>query len=459
MSTVKKTLPRPKHQKCEICQKNFSLLLQQHQCKRCQRAVCCDCGRFKAIIVDYDLKTQHRCCQICRDEQLNIQDIIVKEQLSFNKNSLITKQWLKHCLQNVREQDLTEQYYIILGSSKKNLSASATEELKSIPAIINQVRSQYNYSMKEFDYYLTKDLMENMPAIFIQSVLQCLLYSNPNIHCTQNIVQMVYFLLYFHSQPLVFYFLNFFREEISLGRFLDKNEKMEDAEIDFLQEIGKTNYLIEPTDLLYYRKYLEKHAEKMLSNVFFNFVNVQCLIFIYDHVLKFRDYFELEKIVALLGSQYLNDFKQKGLDDEYFLNQIIKNTKQSVLKEYLSKEDRIRLNDKRQTYSKSEDIFLSQFQQRMDHQNETKQILYLLDDCILKRQPLNNHHKQLISQLNQKQQQIITDLLKLNQNKPKEQDESQLYHKIETHSNSSTQIKFDKSELVDQNKALMEDFI
>ncbi|CAK63184.1 unnamed protein product (macronuclear) [Paramecium tetraurelia] len=449
MSTIKKPLPRPKQQRCEICQRNFSLLLQQHQCKRCKRAVCFDCGKFKAIIVDYDLKTQHRCCIICKEEQLAIQDIISKEQLSFNKNSLITNQWLRYSLDNVREQDLIDEYYAILGQSKNNLPPSAAEELKSIPVILNQIRNQYNYSMKEFDYYLTKDLMDNMSAIFLQSVLQCLLYKNPNIQINQNLVQMTYFLLCFHSSPLVFHFINCFREEISLGRFLDQNDSIKDYEIDFLLEIGKKNYLIEPTDLLYFRKYLEKHAEKMLSNTFFNFVNVQCLIFIYDHVLKFRDYFELEKIATLIGSLYLNDFKQKGLDDEYFTNQIIKNTKPSVLKEYLSKEDRIRLNDKRQTYSKSEDIFLLQFQQKLDHQNETKQILYLLDDCLLKKQPLNNHHKQLISQLNQKQQQIINDLLKINYNKPKEQDESQLYHKIETHSNSSTQIKFDKSELVD----------
>ncbi|CAD8194634.1 unnamed protein product [Paramecium pentaurelia] len=456
MSTIKKTLPRPKQQRCEICQRNFSLLLKQHQCKRCNRAVCCDCGRFKVIVVDYDLKTQHRCCIICKDEQLNIQDIIAKEQLSFNKNSLITNQWLRYSLDNAREQDLINEYYMILGQSKNNLSTSATEELKSIPIILNQIKNQYNYSMKEFDYYLTKDLMDNMSAIFIQSILQCLIYKNPNIQLNQNLVQMTYFLLYFHSQPLVFHFINCFREEISLGRFLDQNDKVKDYEIDFLLEIAKKNYLIEPTDLLYFRKYLERHVERMLSNIFFNIVNIQCLIFIYDHVLKFRDYFELEKIVTLIGSLYLNDFKQKGLDDEYFINQIIKNTKPSILKEYLSKEDRIRLNEKRQTYAKSEDIFLLQLQQRMDHQNETKQVLYLLDDCLLKRQPLNNHHKQLISQLNQKQQQIITDLLKLNQNKQKEQDDNQLYQKIETHSNSSTQIKFDKSELVDQNKVLME---
>ncbi|CAD8115460.1 unnamed protein product [Paramecium sonneborni] len=459
MSTIKKTLPRPKQQKCEICQRNFSLLLLQHQCKRCQRAVCCDCGKFKAIIVDYDLKTQHRCCIICRDEQLYVQDIIVKEQLSFNKNSLITKQWLRYCHENTREQDLTEQYYKILDQSKKNLSISKFEELKYIPTILTQLQNQYNYSMKEFDYYLTKDLMDNMAVIYISSIIQCLLYQNPNLKCTQNLVQMTYFLLYFHSQPLVFYFINCFREEISLGRFLDQNEKIKDVEIDFLLEIGKTNYLIEPTDLLYFRKYLERYAEKMLSNIFINFMNVQCLIFIYDHVLKFRDYFELEKMVALLGSLYLNDFKQKGLDEDFFINQIIKNTKQSILKEYLSKEDRIRLNDKRQTYSKSEDLFLLQIQQRMDHQNETKQILYLLDDCLLKQQPLNNHHRQLISQLNQKQQQIITDLLKIHQSKPKEQEESALYNKNQTHSNSSTQIKFEKSELGDQNKALIDDFI
>lgn len=45
---------RGKAKKCEICKKEFSLLVKEHQCKRCKRAVCTSCAHFKAPI--YRLK-------------------------------------------------------------------------------------------------------------------------------------------------------------------------------------------------------------------------------------------------------------------------------------------------------------------------------------------------------------------------------------------------------------------
>lgn len=39
----------------------------------------------------------------------------------------------------------------------------------------------------------------------------------------------------------------------------------------------------------------------MLSTMFVKYLNIPCLLFIFDHILKFKDLFELEKIVSLLG--------------------------------------------------------------------------------------------------------------------------------------------------------------
>ncbi|CAD8103139.1 unnamed protein product [Paramecium sonneborni] len=452
MSTIKKTLPRQKQQKCELCNKNFSLLLQQHLCKRCQRAVCYDCGKFKGLVIDYDLKQQHRVCTICKEEQNYIQELIQKEQLSFNQNSYITKTWLHYfSIDKAKQQVINDDYYVSLLDSKKILQQKTSENLNLIQAYVNQIRSQYNYSMLEFDYYLTKDLQDTTVSIYISSVLQCLMYQNPSIKCDYNLVLITYFLLYFHSQPLVHLFINILRDEFSLNRFLGSNEKLQETEIDFLQEVGKKNYLIEPTDLLYYRKYLEKYAYNMISTIFINHLNIQCIIFIFDHVLKFKDYFELEKITSLLGALHLNDFKLKGLDDVFFMNQIIKNTQIQVLRDYLSKEDRIRQKQQRETYSKSEDIIYSNLQ-KIDSQNETQQILYLLDNCVLKQQPLNTYHKQIISSLNLKQQQIIQDLIQLKEQKVKNQDNSSL----DNHTESLAQNKL---KLQDEVKVTIEDSI
>lgn len=58
----------------------------------------------------------------------------------------------------------------------------------------------------------------------------------------------------------------------------------------------------------------------MLSTLFIKYLNITCLLFLFEHFIKFKDLFELEKVVALLGQQNLSDFKNKGLDEEYFIN-------------------------------------------------------------------------------------------------------------------------------------------
>jgi len=35
---------------CQLCQKRFSALRLEHQCKRCARAVCSDCSKAKAKV-------------------------------------------------------------------------------------------------------------------------------------------------------------------------------------------------------------------------------------------------------------------------------------------------------------------------------------------------------------------------------------------------------------------------
>ncbi|CAD8095331.1 unnamed protein product [Paramecium primaurelia] len=157
MSTIKKILPRQKQQKCEICNKNFTLLLQQHQCKRCQRAVCFDCGKFKGLVIDYDLKQQHRVCTICKDEQNNIQDLISKEQLLFNKNSHITKEWLQYFfIDKAKEQIINDDYYTKLAESKRNLQQQVSENLKLIQNYVNQVQD-YLLSQDSFQIQLFYD--------------------------------------------------------------------------------------------------------------------------------------------------------------------------------------------------------------------------------------------------------------------------------------------------------------
>lgn len=59
----------------------------------------------------------------------------------------------------------------------------------------------------------------------------------------------------------------------------------------------------------------------------------------------------------LIGKLNMEELKAKGFDKEYLKMHIIRNTHFKQLKEYLCREDRIRLNSKRDVHSKSDDIF------------------------------------------------------------------------------------------------------
>ena len=51
---------------CEICTHEFGILNREHQCKRCFRAVCSDCGTTKRDVYKPKMaKRPHRLCKCC----------------------------------------------------------------------------------------------------------------------------------------------------------------------------------------------------------------------------------------------------------------------------------------------------------------------------------------------------------------------------------------------------------
>ncbi|CAK93679.1 unnamed protein product (macronuclear) [Paramecium tetraurelia] len=448
MNPNTKAQTRQKQPNCEICMYSFLLSVQQHQCKRCLRAICSECGKYKGLVVNFDLKQEHRVCLVCKDEQEYLEKLINEKKLQYNNNSLNTKEWLQYsCIDKAKEKIINDYYYIKLEESKNNLSQLDYENLKLIKPYVIQIRSQFKYSIIELDYYLTKYLikdlikektqaeikesLDNTITDLVFQVLQCFIYDNPSIKCTYNLVQLTQFLLYFHSQPLVLYFINILRKEGCLKRLLENAEQLQSSEIDILQEIGKTNHQIQQTDLFFFRKYLEKYANSMLSSLFIDYLNVPCIIYIFDRIFKYKNYSELEDITALL------DIKLKGQDDEFITNQIRRNTKRLDLKKYLNKDDNVEQSQKRNTYTTYEDFF-QRNRQSIEPQNQIGQILQLIDSYVLKQQPLTNCHQELIKSLNPEQVQIIEDLIKLQGQK------AQIESENIPRSNSINQSKFQR---------------
>ena len=52
---------------CELCGTEFGIMNREHQCKRCFRAVCADCGTTKRDVYNPKMaKRPHRLCRPCK---------------------------------------------------------------------------------------------------------------------------------------------------------------------------------------------------------------------------------------------------------------------------------------------------------------------------------------------------------------------------------------------------------
>jgi len=76
------SINRDIEKKCQICNKEFSVFKREHQCKRCFRAVCSECGEHKIMVFKAGFtKRPHRGCKFCFEEIRDLADYINSNQL------------------------------------------------------------------------------------------------------------------------------------------------------------------------------------------------------------------------------------------------------------------------------------------------------------------------------------------------------------------------------------------
>lgn len=76
-------------EQCEICNSKFKTLMkQEHQCKRCLRAVCENCSLMRQKIFKPDGSIElHRSCIYCVKEHENLTKLIESHHLCFGNES------------------------------------------------------------------------------------------------------------------------------------------------------------------------------------------------------------------------------------------------------------------------------------------------------------------------------------------------------------------------------------
>ncbi len=88
---------------CEECNRAFSVFLREHQCKRCFRAVCNDCGSNQHLVykIGYT-RREHRVCKKCKGASEYIAKFIQTNKLKFGTLSELGEKWFKKIIKRPR---------------------------------------------------------------------------------------------------------------------------------------------------------------------------------------------------------------------------------------------------------------------------------------------------------------------------------------------------------------------
>lgn len=165
-----------------ICAKQFKIGRKEHQCKRCYRAVCSDCGKDKTMVfMQGFLQEPHRNCKLCVQETKGMKEYINANKIAFGSMSSLGEKWIKK---------VEKSYQLPKSQNKKN--SIFTREL------FNLMWDSYNYSLREFiglltfnssqeDIYgLTVTVFNNMQNAFPKENVQTLAYLSIFLLCFCN---------------------------------------------------------------------------------------------------------------------------------------------------------------------------------------------------------------------------------------------------------------------------------
>jgi predicted dithiol-disulfide oxidoreductase (DUF899 family) len=128
-----------------LCDREFRFGRSEHQCKRCLRAVCADCGKEKITVYKLGfVRNAHRGCKMCVEDIQNISEYIKANQLAFARMSQVGDKWLKRVEKNTA----------FLPSESRKASEFKKE-------VFGRMWDSYNYSLREFIGILTFELSQD----------------------------------------------------------------------------------------------------------------------------------------------------------------------------------------------------------------------------------------------------------------------------------------------------------
>ncbi|CAK79075.1 unnamed protein product (macronuclear) [Paramecium tetraurelia] len=324
---------RGKKKACEICQKDFSVLQKEHQCKRCKRAVCYSCSQNKEIIYKIGLyksasnvdQKPHRQCDLCHEESQRMRQFIQSNSLAFGKDTLCER-WLKQMNNKKNYEEIVKDYYDNLNDPQfeyKFMNQDASESMaftKYKNAMSNMYSKlvdyceAYNYSFQEFYHHITQKKDATSIQNAICNIIKAFLNKHPKFGFDDEFILVVQFFLSFASEPLAFMCLSYFYELVYPRELYYTFLKSNDYDIKkyskLILSLLDSVFHLQSSDVQKIQSYLKHDFQKLALTLSINSLTFENTFLLIDNCIKVGNFLEFSKGLTAICSLRIEEIKK-----------------------------------------------------------------------------------------------------------------------------------------------------
>ncbi|CAD8132607.1 unnamed protein product [Paramecium octaurelia] len=183
---------RGKYKACQICLKRFGT---EHQCKRCKRAIRDKCQNYKG-----------RFLRRKANQQRDLWILIIS---SFSK---ILKQLNCQIQFGVTKEQGKTEYLQAQSKIQQNEQSEIRKVKNNLNVAFAEIPGVFNYSLKEFIYYVLKENEYETMKQVTGRVLETFLFNYNEVGFSLDLIMLTVFFLCFGSQSAAFLLLNIFSQ-------------------------------------------------------------------------------------------------------------------------------------------------------------------------------------------------------------------------------------------------------
>ncbi|CAD8043338.1 unnamed protein product [Paramecium primaurelia] len=325
---------RGKYKACQICQKKFGT---EHQCKRCKRAVCEKCSNFKGRVFTesgQEEKALHRQCKVCKEESDSIKKFVDSNRIQFLQDTKALE-WLNQ-FGVTKEQAKTE--YL---QAQSKISQSEQSEVRKLKNNLNiafaEIPGVFNYSIREFMYYVIKDNEYETLKQVTGRVLETFLSNYHEVGFSPDLIMLTVFFLCFGSESAAFSLLNIFFAEMVQANLYPANIMSYDngEDIDRVLLVLSSSFKMSQQDKPLITNFLKSRLIKYQQCFTINMLQFESTYYVIDSLYSLHQQAQEEfiKFIASALSQNIADVKANQLNIEEIEVILLRQVKYSMIQD------------------------------------------------------------------------------------------------------------------------------